>query len=82
MKTPIHSFAAVFALALSVGLMAGCSQQGVEGELLGLGKDRSSGESVPKEIHAALKKDEGGNRKCTTYDHEGSKGSRWQTKWC
>ena len=82
MKTHIHSFAAVLALALSVGLMAGCSQQGVEGELLGLGKDRPSGKSVPEEIHATLKKDEGDNRQCTTYDHEGSNGSMWRTKWC
>ena len=82
MKTPIHSFAAILALALSVGVMAGCSQQGVEGELLGLGKDRPSGESVPEEIHAALKKDEGSNRTCAIYDHEGSNGSKWRTKWC
>ena len=82
MKTPIHSFAAILALALSVGGMAGCSQQGVEGELLGLGKDRPSGESVPEEIHAALKKDEGSNRKCAIYDHKGSNGSKWRTKWC
>ena len=82
MKTQIHSFAAVLALALSVGLMAGCSQQGVDGELLGLGKDRPSGKSVPEEIHATLKKDEGSNRQCPTYDHEGSNGSRWKTKWC
>ena len=82
MKTPIHSFAAVFTLALSVGLMAGCSQQGVDGELSGLGKDRPSGKSVSEEIHATLKKDEGGNRKCATYDHAGSNGSRWKTKWC
>jgi len=82
MKTQIYSFAAVLALALSVGLMAGCSQQDVEEELLGLGKDRPSGESVPEEIHATLKKDEGGNRKCATYDHAGSNGSRWRTKWC
>ena len=40
MKTQIHSFAAGLALALSVGLMAGCSQQGVDGGLPGLGKDR------------------------------------------
>ena len=39
MKTQIYSFTAVLALALSVGFMAGCSQQGVDGELLGLGKD-------------------------------------------
>ena len=39
MKTQIYSFAAVLTLAFSVGLMIGCSQQGVEGELLGLGKD-------------------------------------------
>jgi len=82
MKTQIHSFAAVSALALSVGLMAGCSQQGVDGELLGLGKDRPSGKSVPEEIHAALKKDGGSNRQCPTYAHEGSNGSRWSTKWC
>jgi hypothetical protein len=82
MKTQINSFAAVLAFALSVGLMIGCSQQGVEGELLGLEKDRPSGKSVPAEIHATLKKDEGGNRKCTTYDHAGSNGSRWRTKWC
>jgi hypothetical protein len=82
MKTQFHSFAAVLALALSVGLMAGCSQQAVEEELLGLGKDRPSGESVPEEIHATLKKDEGGNRTCTTYDHPGSHGTRWRTKWC
>jgi len=82
MKTQIHSFAAIWALALSVGLMAGCSQQGVDEKLTGLGKDRPSGKSVSGEIHATLKKDEGGNRKCATYDHEGSNGSRWRTKWC
>ena len=82
MKTQINSFAAVLALALSVGLMAGCSQQGVDGELAGLGKDRPSDKSVPEEIHAKLKTDEGGNRKCPAYDHEGSNGSRWRTKWC
>ena len=82
MKTPIHSFAAVLALALSVGFMAGCSQQGAEGELLGLEKDRLSGKPVPEEIHATLKNDEGGNRQCATYDHAGSNGSRWRTKWC
>jgi hypothetical protein len=82
MKTQIHSFAAVLALALSVGLMTGCSQQGVDGKLPGLGKDRPSGKSVPQEIHATLKKDEGSNRTCTTYDHAGSNGSSWRTKWC
>ena len=82
MKTQINSFAAVLALALSVGFMIGCSQQGIDGELPGLGKDRPSGQSVPEEIHATLKRDEGGNRKCTTYDHAGSNGSRWRTKWC
>jgi hypothetical protein len=82
MQTQINSFAAVLALALSVGLMAGCSQQGVDGELAGLGEDRPSGKLVSEEIHATLKKDEGGNRTCTTYDHEGSNGSRWRTKWC
>jgi len=82
MKTYIHSFAGILAFALSVGFMIGCSQQGVEGELAGLGKDRPSGQSVPEEIHATLKRDEDGNRKCTTYDHAGSNGSRWRTKWC
>jgi hypothetical protein len=82
MKTQINFFAVVLALALSIGLMAGCSQQGVEEELLGLGKDRPSGKSVPEEIHATLKKDEGSNLKCTTYTHEGNNGSRWSTKWC
>ena len=82
MKTQINSFAVVLALALSVGFMVGCSQQGVEGELLGLGKDRLSGKPVPEEIHATLKNDEGGNRQCATYDHAGSNGSRWSTKWC
>ena len=82
MKTQTNLFMVVLALALSVGGMAGCSQQGVEGELLGLGKDRPSGESVPEEIHATLKNDEGGNRQCATYDHAGSNGSRWSTKWC
>lgn len=82
MKTQIHSFAVILALALSVGLMAGCPQQGVEGELLGLGKDRPSGKSVSGEIHATLKKDEGSNHQCATYDHAGSNGSRWRTKWC
>jgi hypothetical protein len=82
MKTQIHSFTAVLALALSFGLMAGCSQQGVDAELPGLGKDRHSGKSVSEEMHATFKKDEGGNRQCTTYDHAGSNGSRWKTKWC
>ena len=82
MKTQIKSFAVVLALALSGGLLIGFSLQGVEGEMLGLGMERSSGKSVPAEIYATLKKDEGGNRTCTTYDHEGSNGSRWKTKWC
>ena len=82
MKTHMNLFAAVLALILSAGLMGGCSQQGVDGELPGLGKDRPSDKSVPEEIHATLKKDEGANRKCTTYDHAGSNGSRWETKWC
>jgi len=82
MKTQINSLAMVLALALSDGFMAGCSQQGVEGELLGLEKDRPSGKLVSEEIHATLKKDEGSNRKCATYDHEGSNGSSWRTKWC
>ena len=82
MKTQIHSFTVVLALALSGGFMAGCSQQGVDGELSGLGKDRPSGKPVSEEIHAALKNDEGGNRQCATYDHAGSNGSRWRTKWC
>ena len=82
MKTQIQSFAVVLALALSGGLLIGFSLQGVEGEILGLGMERPSGKPVSKEIHAALKKDEGGNRTCTTYDHEGSNGSRWRTKWC
>ena len=82
MKTHINSFVAVLALALSPGLMVGCSQQGVDGELPGLGKDRLSGRLVSEEIHATLKNNEGDNRKCTTYDHEGSNGSRWRTKWC
>ena len=38
MKTQINSFAAVLALALSVGLMIGCSQQGVDGELARFGE--------------------------------------------
>ena len=82
MKTQTNLFTVVLALALSVGFMAGCSQQGAEGELLGLEKDRLSGKSVPEEIHATLKNDEGGNRQCATYDHAGSNGSRWRTKWC
>ena len=82
MKTQINSFAVVLALAFSVGFMAGCSQQGAEGVLLGLEKDRLSGKSVPEEIHATLKNDVSGNRQCATYEHAGSNGSRWRTKWC
>ena len=82
MKTQTNLFTVVLALALSGGFMAGCSQQGVEGELRGLEKDRLSGKSVPEEIHATLKNDAGGNRQCATYDHAGSNGSRWKTKWC
>jgi len=82
MKTHMNLFAAVSALILSAGLMDGCSQQGVDGELSGLGKDRPSEMAVSEKLHATLKRDEGGNRKCTTYDHEGSNGSRRQTKWC
>jgi hypothetical protein len=82
MKTQTNLFTVVLALALSVGFMAGCSQQGAEGELLGLEKDRLSGKPVPEEIHATLKNDDGVNRQCATYDHAGSNGSRWRTKWC
>ena len=82
MKTQIISFAAVLALAFSVGLVAGCSRQGVDGDLSGLGKDRLSGKFVHEEIHATLKEDEGSYQKCPTYDHEGSNGARWRTKWC
>ena len=82
MKTQINSFTVVLALALSGGLLIGFSLQGVEGEILGLGMERPSGKPVSEEIHATLKNDEGGNRQCATYDHAGSNGSRWRTKWC
>jgi hypothetical protein len=82
MKSHINAFAPLLALALSVGFIAGCSPQGVDGELPGLEKDRPSRWSVSEEIHATLKSNEGSNRKCTTYDHEGSKGSKWRTHWC
>jgi hypothetical protein len=48
---------------------------------LGAQGAKPPGKSVPDEIHAILKKDGGDNRKCT-YEHKGSNGSRWRTKWC
>ena len=54
MKTHMNLFAAVLALILSGGLMGGCSQQGVDGELPGLGKDRPSGMAVSEKLHATL----------------------------
>ena len=80
MKTQINSFVAVLTLAFSGGFMAGCSQQGVDGELVGLDKGNPLGKSVTEEIHATLKKDEASNRQCLTYDHKGSNGFRWKTK--
>ena len=81
MKTRINSLTAVFVLALSVGLMTGCSHQGVDRELHSSGTDRSSAISLLSEGHVTLGKDEDGNRTCAYY-HEGSNGSMWRTKWC
>ena len=81
MKTFNCFISALFLIALNLGVMAGCSNQGVGPHLSSFPTDRSSDAAVPSEDRLLSKK-VGNHHGTCTYFHNGSNGSLWKTKWC